>query len=111
MVLYRGRIVEDGPVGQVFAAPRHPYTALLMASAPSVVHDRPLTVHQLRRGTADPASPGTANACVFAPRCPFAADACAQQPPLEEVADRWTAACHRHEEWATLASARKPARK
>ena len=49
VVLYRGRIVEDGPVGQVFTAPRHPYTALLMASAPSVKHDRPLSVHQLRR--------------------------------------------------------------
>ena len=36
VVLYRGRIVEDGPVAQVFTAPRHPYTALLMASAPSV---------------------------------------------------------------------------
>ena len=54
VVLYRGRIVEDGPVAQVFTAPRHPYTALLMASAPSVKHDRPLTVHQLRRTAADP---------------------------------------------------------
>ena len=36
VVLYRGRIVEDGPVDQVFTRPRHPYTALLMASAPRV---------------------------------------------------------------------------
>jgi oligopeptide/dipeptide ABC transporter ATP-binding protein len=109
VVLYRGRIVEDGPVSDVFAAPRHPYTALLMASAPSVRHDRPLSVHQLRRATADPAPPEAANACVFAARCPFAIDACAEQPPLEEVADRWTAACHRHQEWTPLARARKPA--
>jgi ABC-type glutathione transport system ATPase component len=34
VVLYRGRIVEDGPAEQVFTSPRHPYTALLMASAP-----------------------------------------------------------------------------
>ena len=53
-VLYRGRIVEDGPVGEVFTGPRHPYTALLMASAPSVKHDRELSVHQLRRTAADP---------------------------------------------------------
>ena len=48
VVLYRGRIVEDGPVSQVFSAPRHPYTALLMASAPSVRSQGgpPLTVHQ-----------------------------------------------------------------
>jgi ABC-type glutathione transport system ATPase component len=36
VVLYRGRVVEDGPAGEVFARPRHPYTALLMASAPGV---------------------------------------------------------------------------
>ncbi len=47
VVLYRGRIVEDGPVDQVFAAPEHPYTALLMASAPSVRHDRELSPRQL----------------------------------------------------------------
>jgi oligopeptide/dipeptide ABC transporter ATP-binding protein len=106
VVLYRGRIVEDGPVGQVFTAPRHPYTALLMASAPSVRHDRALSVHQLRRTAADPAPPSAETACVFAARCPFAIDACAQQPPLETVAPGWTAACHRHEEWPALAGER-----
>ena len=82
-VLYRGRIVEDGPVGQVFSAPRHPYTALLMASAPSVKHDRPLSIYQLRRTTADPdVGPdlSAASACVFAARCPFAVAECATQP-------------------------------
>ena len=112
VVLYRGRIVEDGPVGQVFSAPRHPYTALLMASAPSVKHDRPLSVAQLRRGPADPpAAPAltTAGACVFAARCPFAIDACAVQPALESVAGpggRWSAACLRHQEWPALARER-----
>jgi oligopeptide/dipeptide ABC transporter ATP-binding protein len=108
VVLYRGRIVEDGPVGQVFTAPRHPYTALLMASAPSVKHDRPLDVHQLRRTAADPESPSQApNACVFAARCPFAVSACAEQPTLEAVGEGWTAACRRHEEWPALAGARR----
>jgi oligopeptide/dipeptide ABC transporter ATP-binding protein len=113
VVLYRGRIVEDGPVGQVFARPRHPYTALLMASAPSVRHDRELSVRQLRRTTADPEPPAGAGSCVFAARCPFAIDACAVQPPLEPVADqaagRWIAACRRHEEWPALASERSVA--
>jgi oligopeptide/dipeptide ABC transporter ATP-binding protein len=110
VVLYRGRIVEEGPVKQVFTRPRHPYTALLMASAPSVRHDRELSVHQLRRTTADPEPPSAAGACVFAARCPFASDACAVQPSLEPVADqaadRWSAACHRHEDWPGLAAAR-----
>jgi oligopeptide/dipeptide ABC transporter ATP-binding protein len=110
VVLYRGRIVEDGPVGQVFTSPRHPYTALLMASAPSVKHDRELSVHQLRRTTADPEPPSAPGACVFAARCPFAIDACAVQPSLEPVADpaggRWSAACRRHDEWPALARER-----
>jgi oligopeptide/dipeptide ABC transporter ATP-binding protein len=113
VVLYRGRIVEDGPVGQVFTAPKHPYTALLMASAPSVKHDQPLSVHQLRRTSADPdLGPGllAANACVFAARCPFASDVCAVQPALEPVtgADggQRSAACHRREEWPALARGR-----
>jgi oligopeptide/dipeptide ABC transporter ATP-binding protein len=117
VVLYRGRIVEDGPVGQVFTRPRHPYTALLMASAPSVKHDRELSVHQLRRTTADPEPPAGAGACVFAARCPFAVGACAVQPPLEPVsgsvagaaAGHWSAACHRQDEWLPFARARTAA--
>jgi len=120
VVLYRGRIVEDGPVSRVFSAPRHPYTALLMASAPSVGDQggQRLSVRQLRRTSADPPSPDGEGACVFAARCPFAAAVCARQPPLTLTtvppgkgavttpADRWTAACHRHREWGELASQR-----
>jgi ABC-type glutathione transport system ATPase component len=130
VVLYRGRIVEDGPVDQVFAAPQHPYTALLMASAPSVRHDRELSPQQLLRAgaVADPDGlrpapdgapadgPGPAagdpwagddpRACVFAVRCAFAAAPCAVQPPLGPAGDRRRVACHRHREWLTLARAR-----
>jgi oligopeptide/dipeptide ABC transporter ATP-binding protein len=113
VVLYRGRIIEDGPVDRVFATPRHPYTALLMASAPtigqhsirqhSVRHDRPFAPDQLRRTGSDPAPPAGPGACVFADRCPFAADACAAQPPLTVIGERWSVACHRHQEWGALA--------
>ena len=111
IVLYRGRIVEDGPAGQVFTRPRHPYTALLMASAPRVHRDEAdLSVHRLRRTAADPAPPAAHGACVFAARCPFAVDACAVQPPLEDVGDpagaRWASACRRHQEWPALARER-----
>jgi oligopeptide/dipeptide ABC transporter ATP-binding protein len=102
-VMYRGRIVEEGPVGQVFGSPRHPYTALLMASAPSVRHDRPFTPYQLRRHDADPAPPAGQDACVFAARCPFAAAACARQPALEPAGGQRSVACHRHREWDALA--------
>jgi oligopeptide/dipeptide ABC transporter ATP-binding protein len=100
-VLYRGRIVEDGPVADVFAAPRHPYTALLLASAPSVRQDRPFTLAQLRPGEGTgPLGPG---ACIFNARCRFATAACATQPALEEVSTRWQVACHRRDEWPELA--------
>jgi oligopeptide/dipeptide ABC transporter ATP-binding protein len=101
VVLYRGRIVEDGPVDQVFARPRHPYTALLLASAPSVQHDRPFSLRQLRRGDGEDA-PGPGG-CVFRARCRFAIDACAAAPPLEMAAPRWEVACHRQAEWPALA--------
>jgi oligopeptide/dipeptide ABC transporter ATP-binding protein len=107
VVLYRGRIVEDGPVGQVFADPRHPYTALLMASAPSIRHDQPLRAQQLRRSAGDEAPPGGAEACVFAARCPFAIDVCSVQPQLEAAGDRRTVACHRQGAWEPLALARE----
>ncbi len=119
VVLYRGRIVEDGPVDDVFAAPRHPYTALLMASAPSVRHDRELAPQQLTRTVAEAgalpeallAGLGSPDACVFATRCAFAAAPCAAQPPLVPAGDRRSVACHRHAEWMTLARDRVAGRK
>ncbi|MBO0821348.1 MAG: ABC transporter ATP-binding protein, partial [Nocardiopsaceae bacterium] len=130
-VLYRGRIVEDGPVGEVFADPGHPYTALLMASAPGLRErgsrerglreggprpDQNLTVRQLRRTAADPEPPSGPDACGFAARCPFAADPCATTP--ERVVTAGAAegsfgirgvACHRHGEWPALAATREEA--
>ena len=114
VVLYRGRIVEDGPVDQVFAAPEHPYTALLMASAPSVRHDRELAPGQLTRTVAEAgalpgdlvAGLGSPDACVFASRCAFAAGACTVQPPLAAAGDHRRVACHRHSEWLALARSR-----
>jgi hypothetical protein len=40
---------------------------------------------------------------VFAARCAFAADVCATQPPLTPAGERWSVACHRHQEWGALA--------
>jgi oligopeptide/dipeptide ABC transporter ATP-binding protein len=109
-VLYRGQIVEYGPADQVFTAPRHPYTALLMASAPSVRHDRPYSVRQLRRSGADSdtenVQAGVANGCVFVARCPFAIPACAVRPELEPIGDGWEVACHLQAEWPELAAGR-----
>jgi oligopeptide/dipeptide ABC transporter ATP-binding protein len=107
VVLYRGKIVEDGPIDEVFAAPRHPYTALLLASTPSVTQSRSLRAQQLRLQEGEPAPLLGPGACVFAPRCPFArAETCSAQPPLTDVEPGWSNACNRYREWPNLARAR-----
>ena len=93
LVMYAGRAVERGPVGETFAHPLHPYTAALVASAPTLesVRGRPLpTIPGSLPGPSDrPAG------CVFAPRCPRAQPICwAEQPPLAPVLPGREAACH-----------------
>jgi oligopeptide/dipeptide ABC transporter ATP-binding protein len=102
VVLYQGRIVETGPISEVFQAPRHPYTALLVASAPSLGGHRRPAVSQLRAPSAGRAAAG---ACVFSGRCRFATEVCAVQPATTPVDETWTVACHHQHTWpAELAS-------
>ncbi|OON82562.1 ABC transporter ATP-binding protein [Streptomyces tsukubensis] len=78
-VLYRGRLVEEGPVARVLEYPRHPYTALLTASAPSVRREHRLLPAQLR-APADREPRQDDVGCVFAPRCRFADPECDTEP-------------------------------
>jgi oligopeptide/dipeptide ABC transporter ATP-binding protein len=90
-IMYAGRLVEVGPVGDVFREPRHPYTRLLIASVPS------LEARGTFRGI--PGLPPSLLApppgCAFHPRCPHVlAECAAREPRLREVRpDRWVA-CH-----------------
>ncbi len=106
VVLYRGHIVEDGPISSVFNSPRHPYTALLVASAPSIDHRRALSIWQLRRNAEDPIIAINQHSCVFATRCPFATDVCTKQPPLVDAGTGWQVACHHRESWQADAAKR-----
>ena len=90
-VMYAGKIVECSPVGDLFAAPRHPYTQALLNSLPS---------HRRARGelaTIAGRVPGLADrpsGCRFAPRCPHVRDDCrSAPPPLIEVAPGQEVAC------------------
>ncbi len=94
VVMYRGRVVEGGPAGQVFAAPLHPYTALLAAAEPRLDDlDRP----RVRRfsATSDGPPADWAAACAFRDRCPRATERCSRETPaLRRMAPGRDAACH-----------------
>ena len=76
VVMYAGEIVEEGSVADVFARPLHPYTAALIASAPSEGGPAPEGIH----GTV-PQPHSLPPGCRFAPRCALKLDACERAPP------------------------------
>ncbi|SDO88296.1 peptide/nickel transport system ATP-binding protein [Nakamurella panacisegetis] len=76
LVMYSGRVVEAGPTAELFAAPAHPYTRGLLASVPRI--SAPGLPVGMTGGS--PVGPGTLPGCAFAPRCPFAQEACTHDP-------------------------------
>jgi peptide/nickel transport system ATP-binding protein len=90
-VMYAGRIVETGSVDEVFAAPQHPYTKLLLDSLPVIGGDRGVGI-AIPGAPPDPGDPPPG--CRFRPRCPYSAERCDVDPPLREVRPGQLAACH-----------------
>jgi peptide/nickel transport system ATP-binding protein len=92
LVMYAGRVAEEGPVRRVFTAPRHPYTQKLLGAFPSIHADR-------RTLEVIPGSPPSLLApppgCRFAPRCAFAMPVCTEVvPPETHFSDGVRVACH-----------------
>ena len=90
-VMYAGKIVEAGPVREIFNNPSHPYTQALLKSVPNVDErvDRLYSIQGHPPSLSD-VPPG----CTFAPRCPFVMDVCRKQfPPSVTVGADHAASC------------------
>jgi oligopeptide transport system ATP-binding protein len=92
IVMYAGRIVEQGPTRQIFKNPQHPYTWSLLRSIPRLdetKHEKLLAISGLPPDLTNP-PPG----CKFHPRCRFRVDRCLHdEPPLDEVEPGQMARC------------------
>jgi peptide/nickel transport system ATP-binding protein len=96
-VMYAGKVVEEAPVGELFRAPRHPYTRGLIRSIPRI----DLAAQKRQRLEAIPGvvpsllepAPG----CRFAPRCAHAREECRATPALREIGTGHKVACVRAE--------------
>jgi len=94
-IMYAGRLVEEGPTGDVIRNPRHPYTSHLVTSLPRIGDVTP------KRGLegAPPNLAAPPEGCRFHPRCPLAIGTCrAEAPPMVDVAPGHRVAC-----WVTAA--------
>jgi len=98
VVMYTGRVVEESPVRELFAAPAHPYTRGLLKSLPSVSAGDPSASNRLPtiKGMVPPIS-NLPRGCKFNPRCPDVMDIClGNEPARMIVAPGHDARCYLH---------------
>lgn len=92
LVMYLGRVVEEGPAEAVFDTPQHPYTRALVEAVPRL--DRRRTAFQPVAGEI-PSPLNPPPGCHFHPRCPLATERCrVESPALRAIAPGRRAACH-----------------
>jgi oligopeptide/dipeptide ABC transporter ATP-binding protein len=98
LVMYLGRIVEAGPVREVFERPRHPYTRALVSAIPVLDPGARRARIRLAGEPPSPVDPPP-TVCRFHGRCPEAVERCAREmPALRRLGPGHLVACHRAEE-------------
>ncbi len=96
LIMYAGKVAEEGPVGEVFNKPRHPYTQKLVSAFPNIHADR-RTLEVIPGSPPDLRHPPPG--CRFAPRCAFAMPICTKVvPPEVRVPGDVRVACHLYPE-------------
>lgn len=92
IVMYLGRVMEDGPTEDIVREPLHPYTKALVAAVPVPHPDQSHAPLPIGRGAPDPRNPPSG--CVFRDRCPAAHARCAAEIPEPKMVDGRRVACH-----------------
>jgi oligopeptide/dipeptide ABC transporter ATP-binding protein len=95
LIMYAGRVAEEGSVHEVFRHPRHPYTQKLLSAFPNIHADR-RTLEVIPGSPPDLRNPPPG--CRFAPRCAFAMAVCSEVVPPETSFDGVRVACHLYPE-------------
>ena len=103
VVMYAGRIAEQGPVEAIFDQPSHPYTRGLLNSIPRLDAPRKSRLETIP-GTV-PSLADLPPGCRFQNRCPWRIPACETQPSLDTVEPGHLAACHR---WRDVVTGARP---
>ncbi|MEX3747727.1 MULTISPECIES: ABC transporter ATP-binding protein [Lysinibacillus] len=91
IVMYAGQIVEEAPIQEIFANPKHPYTQGLIKSVPDMRYKKD-NLYSIPGSVPKPGS--VQEGCRFAARCEFVMDRCVQEtPPLYEAAEQHKSRC------------------
>jgi oligopeptide/dipeptide ABC transporter ATP-binding protein len=99
-VMYAGKIVEHAPVTELFERPKHPYTHGLFRSLP-ILNEKKARLAVIPGAVPSPLD--FPSGCRFRTRCAMAQEICKQEPPLREIVQGHSAACHFAEQVGEMA--------